>query len=168
MIASLERSSSSEGGQIHRIRTNGIQRLIHQLKNNRIPRPIPIHPTRLSVHVPRGEQSIIDSRSPLPALVLVVVLLPIRGKSQTHGQKEKKPSNHPTKPASCLTHPYLHQSTPAQARTPHSSLQDHHSLQPQWTQQDSTSSDTAMRLYLYLPLLQVPDLPLVPFQSRWA
>ena len=41
------------------------------------------------------------------ALVLVVVLMPIWGKSQMHGWKEKKWSHHHTKLISCFTHPSL-------------------------------------------------------------
>ena len=165
--------TTQEEGLIHRIITNDVPRLIYQLKNNSIPRPIPIHPTRLSVHFPHGGQYTIYSPFLLLALVLVVALVPIQGKSQTRERKEKQRSNRPTKlasrltkPASCRTRPYLRPSTPVPAHALHSSLQGHHSLQLQWTQQGCTSSDTATRLYLYRLPLQVPDPPSVPFQSR--
>ena len=100
MIASLEQSSSSknyngdhgdEGGgrRPSSQRANEIQRLILRPKSNDIPRPIPVHPTRFSALFPRGGQYMIYPRSVLLALVLVVVLVPIRGKSPTRGPKEK-------------------------------------------------------------------------------
>ena len=76
-----------EGGRAHK--EPKIQRLILRLKTNDIPRPIPVHPTRLSALFPRGGQYMIYSRSVLLALVLVVVLVPVRGKSPTRGPKEK-------------------------------------------------------------------------------
>ena len=151
--------TTEEGGLLHPIRTNDTPRLILRLKNNNIPHPTHIHPTRLGAHFPHGQQSMIYSHSPLLALVLVMVLAPRQEKSRTHERKEKKPSNRLPKLVSYPTHPYLHPSTPAPARALHSSPPALHLLQPQWTQQDCTSSDTATRLYLYRPLLQVPDPP---------
>ena len=187
MIASLERSSSSEddndndeqerGGRRHRIRPDETRHLILRLKTNDIPRPIRIRPTRLGALFPRGGQSMIYSRFLLLAPVLVVVLVPIQGEGRTHGWKEKKRSNCPTKLVSCFTHPCLHIYIPALTRALHwyylrglrSLLLCHHShqqarirhslpqaralhlLKLQLTQQDCTNLDSAMRLYLRLP-----------------
>ena len=104
-IAFLERSSSSEddnhghgheeGGRAHRIRANHTQCLILGLKSNDVPRPICIHPTKLSALFPRGRtvHDLFSFFAPSPGLV--VVLVPVRRKSRTPGQKEKKRSIRP-------------------------------------------------------------------------
>ena len=138
----------------------------------------------------------------LLALMLVMVLVPIRGKSRSHGGKEKKRSNRPTKLASCLTHPCLRLYIPALACALQLYLQSLRSFMPpspstgmdspfvsthsgsllpqaralrslklQLIQQDCTSLDTPMRLYLYLPSqrdLQFPYPHSDPFGRRWS
>ena len=66
------------------------------------------------------------SRSLPLALVPVVFLVPIRGKSRTHGWKEQKRSHRPTKLISCFTRPCLRLCIPALARALHLYIRGRH------------------------------------------
>ncbi|KIK05978.1 hypothetical protein K443DRAFT_318619 [Laccaria amethystina LaAM-08-1] len=125
----------------------------------------------------------IYSPSLLLALVQVVVLVPIRGKSRIHGWKDKKLSNRLTKlPARAYARTYrlclalsictygisflLCHLSHQQARVRHSFLRSlgRHSLPQaralrllklQFIQRDCTSLDTGMHLCLYLPFQRI-------------
>ena len=201
-----QQSGEEEGGRVHRIRVGESQLcLILRPKTNDIPRPIHIYPTRLSVLFSRGGQVMIHSRSLLLALVLVVVLVPIRGKSRLHGRTMDgrrrndqigPPSSPPVLPTAayvCTHRLWLALSICTNRFSVRLCHRPHHqawirhsflripgryllpqaralrSIKLQLIQQDCTSSDTPMRLYLYLPSqgdLQYPHS--LQFRSLWT